>query len=278
MEEYELPTNQIICGDSALVLKTFPDNCIPLTICSPPYDKLRANNEYKAEFDFETIAKELLRVTKPGGVLVWVVGNMVLPHGQGETDTAEQQIINFKRFGWIKHDTMIYVKDSRYPEKTRYRQAWEYMIVFSKGEPVVKNLLKDHKTVSYYNHKWRKNHAGNRQEDGEIKAHNDYEVQPFATRENVWFYHNGYLKTTPDKIAYEHPAIFPDKLAQDHIKSWSNEGDIVLDCFAGSGTTLKAAAKLRRKYIGIEKSQEYIEIAKKRLEIITENEEMTQWW
>ena len=77
------------------------------------------------------------------------------------------------------------------------------------------------------------------------------------------------MKSTPDKIAYKHPAIFPEALAHDHIISWSNPGDVVLDPFMGSGTTAKMAKLTGRKYIGFEISEEYCEIARKRLEAST---------
>ena len=72
--------------------------------------------------------------------------------------------------------------------------------------------------------------------------------------------------TTKDSFAFKHPAIFPEPIARDHIRSWSNEGDIVLDPFNGSGTTTKMARELGRRYIGIEVNPEYCEIAEKRLE------------
>ena len=81
----------------------------------------------------------------------------------------------------------------------------------------------------------------------------------------MWSIPVGGGHSTKDKIAYKHPAIFPEKVVEDHIISWSNEGDVVLDPFAGSGTTLKMAKKLKRNYIGIEISAEYIKIIHERL-------------
>lgn len=270
-----LQTNKILVGDSAVMLQTFPPDCIDAVITSPPYDEAR---QYKkgAKFNFEGIAVQLYRVLKPGGVLVWVAQNMIREDGQGETNTVEDQIKYFtETVGFWKWDTMIYSKDARYPEETRYRQSWEFMIVFSKGKPKTTNLLRDHRTVSYYVHKWRRNHATNRQEDGTVSERRDYGVNPFSTRENIWYYANGFMKSTKDKIAFDHPAIFPDALAEDHVLSWTNPGDLILDPFAGSGTTLKAAAKHRRKWIGIEIAEEYAQIAQKRTEKIDQNMTLT---
>lgn len=255
-----LPLKQILQGDSAQVLKTLPDNCIDLTVTSPPYDNLRTYNGFT--FDFETIAKELFRVTKEGGVLVWVVGNQVIDGD--ETDTAERQIIRFKELGWRKHDTMIYAKQPRFQEETRYSQVWEYMIIFSKGKPKTVKLLKEVKLRSWLD-RWVNNHATTRDKDGQLSAKKYYEVNPEAPRPNIWYYDTGYINSTKDRIAFKHPAIFPEALAEDNILSWSNEGDVILDPFAGSGTTLKVAEKLGRSWIGIEVSTEYIEIAKARL-------------
>ena len=82
---------------------------------------------------------------------------------------------------------------------------------------------------------------------------------------NIWDIPTGGGHCTKDKIAYKHPAIFPESLVHDHIMSWSNEGDIILDPFVGSGTTCKMAKQLGRNYIGIDISQEYIDIAEERV-------------
>ena len=84
-------------------------------------------------------------------------------------------------------------------------------------------------------------------------------------RDNVWMYSVGFMSGSSDAIAYDHPAIFPEKLAQDHILSWSNPGDLVLDPFTGSGTTCKAAKELGRNFLGFEINPEYSKIAERRI-------------
>ncbi len=276
-EQTTLPViNSILKGDCAEVMKQLPDNSIPLTVTSPPYeafdenwqivDQLRKYSKEGYSWSFPEVAKQLYRVTKEGGYVVWIVGDKIIDgkNGKGRTEsgTPLREALYFMQLGFNLDDTIPYVKDPRYSEKKRYPQSWEYIFVLCKGESKTFNQIKDYKTKSWL--KYRSNHAGNRNEDGEVN-YRPYTVNQVGARCNVWYYDVGFLKSTKDEIAYKHPAIFPDALAEDCIKSWSNEGDIILDCFAGSGTTLKAAQKLGRKYIGIEISEEYIEIAKKRL-------------
>lgn len=227
--------NTVYCGNCLDVLKGFPENCINLTVTSPPYDNLRSYNGY--EFDFEGIARELFRVTANGGVVVWVVGDAT--DKGSETGTSFRQALYFKEIGFNLHDTMIYEKNSpAFPARAssnRYTQIFEYMFVFSKGKPKC-NLICDKPN------KW----AGHKDFSGKLKN----PVPDFSPRNNIWKY-------TTSFNGVKHPAPFPEKLAEDHILTWSNPGDLVLDPMAGSGTTLRAAKKAGRNYIGIEISEEY---------------------
>ncbi len=282
-----LETNRIIQGDCAVVMKEIPSDSITLTVTSPPYDALdddwqpiEKTRDYDGYvFNFTVIAKELYRITKPGGVVAWIVGDKVIKGkdgGQTESLTPLRQVEYFKDvIGFNVDDTMIYAKDARYEEKNRYRQSFEYIFILVKGKPNKYNLLKDHLNISFVVHKWRRNHAANRKQDGEMAVHRDYNVQAFGYRENIWYYQNGYFKSTLDKEAFEHPAVMPEALAEDLILTYSNEGDIVFDPMAGSGTTLKAAERLRRKWLGIEGSSKYIDIIKKRLDLYVNNERIT---
>jgi site-specific DNA-methyltransferase (adenine-specific) len=104
-----------------------------------------------------------------------------------------------------------------------------------------------------------------REKNGELIKKNKIDVKEFSVRENIWEVANGYGFSSTDEIAFKHPAIFPEKLARDHIYSWSNEGDLVYDCFGGSGTVAKMAHKLKRNWILSEISSEYCDLANKRL-------------
>lgn len=253
---------EIYCGDSAVLLKELDAGSIDLTVTSPPYDNLRTYNGYV--FDFETIARELYRVTKAGGVVVWVVADATIDGS--ETGTSFRQALYFKQCGFRLHDTMIYEKNGpAHPDATRYQQVFEFMFVFSKGKPKTIHLLAD-----------RKNRWGgwsnfgtrtNRGVDGEIGATGEAgrTVKDYGVRWNVWEVNTGYGYSASDELAYQHPAIFPESLARDHILTWSNPDDLVLDPMAGSGTTLKMAQEFGRRYIGFDISPDYCQLAKNRL-------------
>jgi site-specific DNA-methyltransferase (adenine-specific) len=249
-------------GDCSEVLKSLNDDSIDLVVTSPPYDNLR---EYKGySFDFESIANQLKRVLKVGGVIVWVVADSTL--NGSETGTSFKQALYFKSIGLNLADTMIYHKTdcsfTRHNHK-KYPGVFEYMFVFSKGKIKTCSLIKDRE-----NKLGGKKFTGTiRKIDGstEISGSDGNIVNIIGSRTNVWTYSTGYGKSSSYKDAFKHPAIFPIKLAIDHIKSWSNPNDIVLDPFLGSGTTCVAALQLDRKFIGIEISNDYLEIAKARI-------------
>lgn len=249
--------NNIYLGDCLDLMREMPDSFIDLTVTSPPYDNLRTYNGYT--FDFEGIAKELYRITKQGGVVVWIVADATI--NGSETGTSFRQALYFKECGFNLHDTMIYQKNSYpFPPSNRYFGVFEYMFILSKGSPTTFNMIriptvgKKHKSST------------SRQADGSIEPMKYEMGKDTRIQDNVWIYNVGYGKSTLDKIAFEHPATFPEQLANDHIISWSNEGDLVFDPFLGSGTTCKMAIKNHRQYLGTEISKEYYEIAKQRIE------------
>lgn len=255
--------NKIYNESNLETMGKMPDGFIDLTVTSPPYDNLRDYKGYS--FPFEDIAKELYRVTKDGGIVVWIVGDAVIDGG--ESGTSFKQAIYFQSLGFLIHDTMIYEKNgAAYPasdKSSRYSQVFEYMFVFSKGKPKTTNLIKDRKN------RW----AGatnfgtpsTRKQNGETGKSEAFVVAEFGYRNNIWKYNNGAGYSTKDEIAFEHPAIFPEDLAADHIYTWSNEGDTIYDCFGGSGTTAKMAHKQKRNWILSEISKEYVDIAEKRI-------------
>jgi site-specific DNA-methyltransferase (adenine-specific) len=256
--------NTIIQGDCLDVMKQMPDNCVDLTVTSPPYDNLR---DYKGfVFDFDGIAQQLYRVTKQGGVVVWVVGDATIKGS--ETGTSFKQALFFKEIGFNLHDTMIYGKNGfSFPESKRYHQVFEYMFILSKGEPKTFNPIIDRPNVTK-----GKPLGGDykRNSSGESIVRKGSESRglrrAIGQRYNIWTYSAGQSQSSTDKIAFQHPAIFPEKLAKDHVVSWSNEGDVIFDCFSGSGTTAKMANLMNRNYIGIEISPEYCKIARKRVQ------------
>jgi DNA modification methylase len=249
-------------GDSKKVLKTIKAESIDLVVTSPPYDNLRTYNDQEAFTfdDFKDIANELKRVLKKGGVIVWVVADAVL--NGSESGTSFKQALYFKEIGLNLHDTMIYQKSGfNFPMTNRYQQTFEYMFVISKGSPKTFNPIQDRANRCF----GEKLKGSERRRDGTLTKKRVKEIGEFGTRTNVWQINNGFMKTTTDKFAYEHPAMFPEKLAEDQITSWSNPHDIILDPFMGSGTTAKASKNLNRKFVGIELDSSYFEIAKKRV-------------
>jgi len=212
------------------------------------------------EIVWKSIIQELYRVTKQGGVVVWIVGDAVV--NGSESGTSFRQALYFMKVGFNLHDTMIYEKNGgSYPEKTRYYQIFEFMFVFSKGKPKTVNLIKDRKNK--WEGSWGK--RSRRTKSGKLIQGEQVPYSSHGIRFNIWRYNTGYGFSTRDKIAYEHPAIFPEKLAHDHILTWSNKGDLILDPMCGSGTTWKEARKLKRNFIGIDISPEYCELTKNRL-------------
>lgn len=237
-----------------------PDNFIDLTVTSPPYDGLRTYNGYS--FDFESIAKELYRVTKNGGVVMWNVSDATVKGS--ETGTSFRQALFFKECGFNLHDTMIYAKNNFMPlTHNRYEQSFEYMFVFSKGKPKIFNpIMID--CISKGSKKYRGKAKQYEDSYSERKRDEVTITKEKKQKSNIWFYNVG-NSSGDDKTT--HNAPFPEQLANDHIISWSNENDLIYDCFAGSGTTAKMAILNNRNWIVSEISSEYCEIIKERIKI-----------
>jgi site-specific DNA-methyltransferase (adenine-specific) len=248
--------NKIICGNAVDIMLQMPSCSIDLTVTSPPYDKLRNYNGY--HFDFESIAKGLLRVTKVGGIVVWVVGDKI--KDGNKSLTSFKQALFFQEIGFNVHDTMIYKKkNTPFMRTNAYTNCFEFMFVLSKGKPKTFNPLKV-KSVR----QGQEMLVFNKGADG-VNNKVLGQLKPEKTMTNIWEYAVGLGGTTNDKIAFKHPAVFPEKLSEDHILSWTNKEDIVFDPMCGSGTTCKMAIKNKRFYIGCDISEEYVKISKERL-------------
>lgn len=270
---HTMKENTIYLENCLTWMRQQPDEIVDLTVTSPPYDKLRTYKKKgeKAEktirhdygFEgFEDIAKELYRITKTGGIVVWVVADETIDGG--ESGTSFSQALFFKEVGFKLHDTMIYEKNtSSFPSSersTRYTQIFEYMFVFSKGKPKTVNLFIDKPNKWGGWSTWGQ--ASKRTAEGSFISIGigKQAIKEKGVRTNIWRYvcSGGYGQL--DKRAYKHPATFPDLLAEDHIKTWSNPGDLVFDPFAGSGTTPIVATRLGRNYVACELSQEYYDL------------------
>lgn len=252
--------NKIYCGDNCDLLGQLPRDCVDLVVTSPPYDDLRTYGGHT--WDFYGVAWQLKRVLKPGGVIVWVVADAT--KDGSETGTSMEQALHFKRLGLNLHDTMIYKVNGTGAKGSNlsYWQAWEYMFIVSKGTPLAVNRLNDRQRGDG---RKKNTYSGRTDDRGNRNSFNRIKCAETVIRDNVWMYSVGFMSGSSDAIAYDHPAIFPEKLAQDHILSWSNPGDLVLDPFTGSGTTCKAAKELGRNFLGFEINPGYCKIAERRI-------------
>ena len=247
---------QLMQGDCLERMKEIPDGSIDLTVTSPPYDNLRTyngNNEQWGEHVWRAVLEDLYRVTADGGVVVWVVADATIKGS--ETGTSFKQALHAMECGFRLHDTMIWIKDGggAVGSNKCYTQNFEFMFVFSKGKINTTRLIYDKPNASFGKNK---SGVGRRLATGEHKIEKRKVSAEFSRRNNYWY-------IAPQKG--EHPAAFPEKLAHDHIISWSKECDTVLDPFMGSGTTGKMAEQLGRSFIGIELDPDYFKIAKQRI-------------
>jgi site-specific DNA-methyltransferase (adenine-specific) len=278
--------NTILHNDCIDALPSFDPDSIDLVVTSPPYDSLRDYHGFS--FDCALTAKALHRVMKPGGVVVWVVADAVV--NGSETGTSFRQALIFQDAGFRIHDTMIYEKNTcSFPARrdgNRYSQTFEYMFVFSKGKPKTANLLCDKPNKWAGTTNWGK--KTDRCKDGSLRERESIKpVLEFSPRNNVWRYVPEFQKDEgaedvvesevrryvvgfglahKDRRANKHPATFPQALAEDHIRTWSEPGDVILDPMCGSATVCVAAQALGRNFIGIDISREYCELATRRLD------------
>jgi len=249
-----MPKIELIQGDCLEKMKDISDGSVDMVLTSPPYDNLRTYNGSLdwGEHIWKPAIQELFRVIKQGGVVVWVVGDATVKGS--ETGNSFKQALHFMECGFNLHDTMIYRKEIPTWNRTsmRYRQNTEYMFIFSKGKVATFNPIEDQKVKNMKPRMCKSNRNG-------VPHYDLYTPKKeYTCRGNIWEYAVG-------GKSVGHPAVFPEKLARDHIISWSNEGDTILDPFAGSGTTGVACKNLNRNFIGIELDPEYCEIAEKRI-------------
>jgi site-specific DNA-methyltransferase (adenine-specific) len=246
-----------LVGDAKDCLGGVADGSIDFVLTSPPYDDLRDYGGFS--FDFGGVARHLHRVLKPGGVIVWVVGDATV--GGGETLTSFRQALYFQEIGLSVHDTMVYQKNNfSNPSRNRYHQVFEYMFVLSKGRPKTFNPIMDRKNVYAGSSTLGANTA--RKRDGTFAEQRRRTIGEYGMRYNIWKGNTSGQENMCRHIG--HPATFPLWLARDHVASWTNEGDLVVDPFVGSGTTGVACAELNRGFIGIDVEPKYVAIAEER--------------
>ena len=267
MLENLLPGIELVNGDCAAVLPGLPPADLILT--SPPYDNLREYGGYNDAFDFAAVAAACVANLAPGGVLVWIVRDGVVDGS--ETETSFRQALGFMGLGLNLHQPLIYETAQALPlGKSRAMRTIQYMFVFSKGSPNVTNIPRDKVNANSGTIR-NSNDAGRRAHGVKNKKKGDRIVVTKETgmRGQVWRYSAGFnhcgAGNENQQLIHEHPSVFPYSLARDHILSWTNPGDLVIDPMVGSGTTLRAAADLGRRAIGIEINPEYCELIRRRL-------------
>lgn len=250
----ELYNNNCLNTLDELIKDNREVDCI---ITSPPYDNLRNyKNTSEWNFDvFKSVAEKIYKILKKGGVLVWIVSDQTIKGS--ETGTSFKQALYFKDLGLNLHDTMIWQKKDPIPlTHNRYEQCFEYMFILSKGKPKTFNPIRvPCKTVGF-----KRRHSSNKENGSAVRNREEItENKKDKIKKNIWDFAVAHTR-------YNHPAIFPLNLIKDHVLSWTNEGDIILDPFMGSGTTGVACRDLERDFIGIELVDEYFNIAKERIE------------
>ena len=262
--------NQIYNQSCITGMQEMDENMVDLCVTSPPYDDLRTYND-SSKWDFEVfkeVAQGLYRVMKVGGVIVWVVGDAVIKGS--ETGSSFRQALYFMDLGFKLHDTMIYEKNgTAFPARrdgNRYSQLFEYMFILSKdSKPKTANLICDKPNKWAGWQPWGKSGGTMRSKDGTLVERQQKPTPDFSPRNNIWKYNTGKGYTTKDDFAFEHPAMYPEMLAQDHIMTWSNEDDLVLDPFMGAGTTAVISKDTNRNFIGFEIDESYYNVSQRRL-------------
>jgi DNA modification methylase len=248
-------------GDCLDVMQSIASQSVDLVVTSPPYDEMREYNKF-SEWSFsifEKIANELTRVLKDGATIVWIVADQT--KNGSESCSSFKQAIYFKEMCCLNlHDTMIWQNPGFTAVgslKTRYASVFEYMFIFTKGKIKTFNPIKDKPNITH----GREIKGTTRLANGDIipKSSTGKITSEFGQRYNVW------QNTHEINRNIKHPAPFPVNLIEDHIKSWSNSYDLILDPFLGSGTTGVACQNTNRHFIGIENDKTYFDAAYQRI-------------
>jgi site-specific DNA-methyltransferase (adenine-specific) len=234
-------------------------------VTSPPYGKIREYGGHDFTHEkFQSIARELYRITKPGGIVVWIVRDQILRRN-GATGESARQWLYFQKVGFRLHDQIPMEKlGQRWAGRNRYGNSIEYALVVSKGRPDFVDLIRDRENK----HAGKLNVFTRRAANGEMQvAGKPQAINRLGVRRGVWAYGVGRSSTTRDYDALRiHPALMPEQMAEDHIISWSRPGELVFDPMAGGGTTCKMALLNNRRYLGFEIHRPFQQGAVRRLE------------
>ena len=263
----------IFCGDSAEVLKTLPDNTIDLIITSPPYADQRKSTYGGVTTDqyvewFLPISEQLLRVLKPTGTFILNIKEKVV---NGERSTYVMELIlAMRKQGWLWTEEFIWHKKNSYPGKwpNRFRDAWERLLQFNKS----KKFAMYQEEVMVPMGDWAKtrlkklSETDKRRDTSKVGSGFGKNISNWVDRDKA--YPTNVLHLATECNNKKHSAVFPEELPQWFMKLFTQEGDTVLDPFAGSGTTLFVAERMGRNAIGIEIMQEYYQMIKEQITLL----------
>ena len=253
--------NRIQCVDAVDGLRSLPDSSIPLTVTSPPFDSIRTYGGHRWDGEkFLLVARELWRVTMPGGILCWNVQDQIV--GGSQSGTSFRQALSFMHLGFRLHNSLIIQKEvSRLGSRARYGVAPEFVFVMTKAKPRTVSLIRD----KVNKHAGRMMSFSTRTKDGQVVQTRKALIKPHGVRPHIWRYTTGGRTSAQERYAFEHPALMPESLARDLILSWSRPLDVVLDPLAGAATTCKEALLADRYYLGFEVHDPYHRLAERRL-------------
>ncbi|MBU0512682.1 MAG: site-specific DNA-methyltransferase [Chloroflexi bacterium] len=261
--------NQILHGDCEDILKEFPDNSVDLIFTSPPYADQRNKtyggikpNDYVDWFLPKT--EHFLRVLKPTGTFILNIKERAV-NGERHTYVIEL-ILEMRQQGWLWTEEFVWHKKNSYPGKwpNRFRDSWERLLQFNKHRKF--NMYQEAVMVPVGD--WAKTRLAKLSETDKTRDVSKV-GSGFGKNISNWVGRDKVYPTNVIHMATEcynrnHSAAFPIDLPTWFIKLFTQEGDVVLDPFIGSGTTAAAAIELGRKFIGIDVNDEYCQLAWKR--------------
>jgi len=256
-----VPRNQILNCDCVKGMARLPEASIPLVVTSPPYDKIFDYGGHTWNFNvFKKVAKQLWRITMPGGVVCWEIKDQ---SKGGFTCTKHKQVLYFKEtLGFRLHETLYIKTASLGHQRSRYPEQVHEVFVLSKGRPKSIHRIADRPNLTA----GTPQKMNRRNKDGSRRTWKSDDLVPlYGFRSHLWTVNSGGKHTTKDNLK-GFPAPMPEQLARDLIRSYSRDGDLVLDPFSGSGTTAKMALLEHRDYLGFEVWKEHFLNSLQRLE------------
>jgi len=260
----------LLHGDCKQELRNLADASVDLIVTSPPYADQRKRtyggvspDEYVAWF--QPISAELLRILKPSGTFILNIKERVV-NGERHTYVLEL-ILAMRAQGWLWTEELVWHKKNCYPGKwpNRFRDAWERLLQFNKQKKF--KMLQEEVMINTGD--WAKTRLRNLsitdkvRDESRVGSGFGKKIENWVSRDKA--YPTNVLHLATECSNRDHSAAFPEALPEWFIKLFTVPGDVVLDPFMGSGTTLRVARRLQRDAIGIDIHQDYIDRARAEL-------------